>query len=173
MYNRINQSIKKIPVNAGIFLFLPSLKLEDEIQQKKFKSEQQKLAINLIYTFNWLNYDFQSKFKDKDITVQQYNVLRILRGQHPNPCNLKLIKERMLDRMSDASRIVDKLKTKGFLDRKECPGDRRNIDVIITEKGLDLLKSLDSIDEEYKKLFKNLTVSEVKLLNELLDKARG
>lgn len=173
MYDRINQSLKKNPVSHGIFLFLPPLKLEDEIKQKKFKSEQQKLAINLLYTFNWLSYKVESNFKDKDITVQQFNVLRILRGQHPNPCNLKLIRERMLDRMSDASRIVDKLNTKGLLERKECPNDRRNVDVVITEKGLELLKSLDYIDDDYKQTFKNLTVAEMKSLNELLDKARG
>ena len=85
------------------------LKLEDEIQQQKFKSIQQKLMLNLIYTTNWLTSKQDSLFKDSDITLQQYNVLRILRGQYPNPCSIKLIKERMLDRMSDASRIVDKL----------------------------------------------------------------
>lgn len=149
------------------------MKLEDEIQQKKFRSEYHKLGINLIYTFNWFSYHSQTKFKDKDITMQQYNVLRILRGQYPKPCNIKLIKERMLDRMSDASRIVDKLYRKGFLERKECPDDRRNVDVIISEKGLELLKSLDYIDDENKQILKNLTIAEIKQLNELLDKARG
>jgi DNA-binding MarR family transcriptional regulator len=79
----------------------------------------------------------------------------------------------MLDRMSDASRIIDKLKTKGFVERHECPNDRRNVDLIITEKGLDLLKSLDHVDEEFKTIFKNLSVTEAKQLNDLLDKARG
>jgi DNA-binding MarR family transcriptional regulator len=115
----------------------------------------------------------QQKFKNADITVQQFNVLRILRGQHPKACNLKLVKERMLDRMSDASRIIDKLKAKGFVERHECPNDRRNVDLLITAKGLDLLKSLDHLDEEFKTIFKNLSVSEVKQLNDLLDKARG
>lgn len=149
------------------------LKLQEEIQQKKFKSEQLKLGINMIYTFNWMNYKFHARFKDKDITLQQYNVLRILRGQFPEACSLKLIKERMLDRMSDASRIVDKLKNKGYLERTENVSDRRSVDVIITEKGLDLLQSLDYIDDEYKSIFKNLSVSEIKTLNDLLDKARG
>jgi DNA-binding MarR family transcriptional regulator len=149
------------------------VKLEEEIKQKKFKNEYHKLAINLAYTYNLLNYQNHLKFKDKDITPQQYNVLRILRGQHPNPCNLKLVKERMLDRMSDASRIIDKLKSKGLVERRECPDDRRNVDLLITQKGLDLLKSLDFVDEEFKNIFKNLTVQEAKTLNELLDKARG
>jgi DNA-binding MarR family transcriptional regulator len=149
------------------------VKLEEEIKQKKFKNEYHKLAINLAYTYNLLNYQNHLKFKDKDITPQQYNVLRILRGQHPNPCNLKLVKERMLDRMSDASRIIDKLKSKGLVERRECPDDRRNVDLLITEKGLSLLKSLDFIDDEFKSIFKNLSVQDAKTLNELLDKARG
>lgn len=157
----------------GNFYIFADVRLEDEIQQKKFKSEQHKLAINIFYTFNWLSYKNQQKFKNADITVQQFNVLRILRGQHPNTSNLKLVKERMLDRMSDASRIVDKLKIKGFVERHECPDDRRNVDLLITDKGLELLKSLDFVDDEFKTIFKNLTPAEVKQLNDLLDKARG
>lgn len=149
------------------------MKLEDEIQQKKFKNDTQKLAINLTYTHNWLNAHYNSFFRKSDITVQQFNVLRILRGQYPNPCSVKLIKERMLDRMSDASRIVDKLKAKELLDRRECPLDRRSVDVMITEKGLELLKSLDSMDENFKDVFSSLTEDEVKTLNHLLDKLRG
>jgi len=147
--------------------------LEDEIQQKKFKNEYHKLAVNISYSYNWISYNNHQKFKHEDITPQQYNVLRILRGQYPKPCNLKLIKDRILDRMSDASRIVDKLKSKGFLERHECPNDRRNVDLLITDKGLDLLKKLDFIDEEFKNTFKNLSVAEAKQLNDLLDKARG
>ena len=120
-----------------------------------------------------MSYNNHQKFRNEDITVQQYNVLRILRGQYPKPCNLKLIKERMLDRMSDASRIVDKLKAKGLLERHECPNDRRNVDLLINDKGLELLKALDHIDEEFKSTFKNLSVAEAKQLNDLLDKARG
>ncbi len=148
------------------------MKLEDEIQQKKFKSIQQKLMLNLIYTTNWLTAKQDSLFKDSDVTVQQYNVLRILRGQYPNPCNIKLIKERMLDRMSDASRIVDKLFTKKLLLRTECPNDRRSVDIIITEKGLELLKSLDYIDELSKENVKSLSDDEINTLNNLLDKLR-
>lgn len=148
------------------------MKLEDEIQQKKFKSETQKLAINLTYTHNWLNAHYSAMFRTSDITMQQFNVLRILRGQYPNPCSVKLIKERMLDRMSDASRIVDKLKSKGLLDRRECPMDRRSVDILITEQGLELLASMDSIDENFKQVFKTLTEEEMQTLNHLLDKLR-
>ena len=148
------------------------MNLEDEIHQKKFKSDEQKLMVNLLYTTNWLNAQYDCFFKHSDITIQQYNVLRILRGQHPNPSNIKLIKERMLDRMSDASRIVDKLNTKGLLIRRECPNDRRSVDVIITDKGLELLQSLDYIDESAKQLFKSLSSEEIKQLNHLLNKLR-
>lgn len=148
------------------------MKLEDEIQQKKFKSIQQKLMLNLIYTTNWLTAKQDSLFKDSDITVQQYNVLRILRGQYPNPCSIKLIKERMLDRMSDTSRIVDKLFTKKLLERNECPNDRRSVNVIISDKGLELLKSLDYVDDLSKQSLKSLSDEEINTLNELLDKLR-
>ncbi len=148
------------------------MKLEDEIQQKKFKSIEQKLLLNLIYTANWLTSKQDSLFKDSGITVQQYNVLRILRGQYPNPCSIKLIKERMLDRMSDTSRIVDKLFAKKLLERKECPNDRRSVDIIITEQGLELLKSLDYIDDLSKQNTKSLNAKEINILNELLDKLR-
>lgn len=149
------------------------MKLEDEIKQPSFKSQQQKLAINLLFTTNWLNYKYSSFFKTSGITTQQFNVLRILRGQFPNACSLKLIKERMLDQMSDASRIVDKLVLKGFVKRAQCPKDRRSVNLIISETGLELLSSLDFIDTETKQLFKNLSESEVQTLNELLDRLRG
>src|SRR5688500_2777266 len=106
------------------------MRLEDEIQQKVFKSPYQKLAVNLLYTSNWLNNHYASFFKNLNLTTQQYNVLRILRGQHPNICSLKTIKERMLDRMSDASRIVDKLVSKGYVTRSQCSSDRRSISLI-------------------------------------------
>lgn len=148
------------------------MKLEDEIQQKKFKSIHQKLMLNLIYTTNWLTAQQDSLFKNSDITVQQYNVLRILRGQYPKPCSIKLIKERMLDRMSDTSRIVDKLFIKKLLLRSECPNDRRSVNVVISDKGLEVLKSLDYIDELSKQSLKSLTDKEMDTLNNLLDKLR-
>jgi DNA-binding MarR family transcriptional regulator len=149
------------------------MKLEDEIQQKTFKSPQQKLVINLVYTNHWLNGIYASYFRNLDITAQQFNVLRILRGQYPEYCNLKLIKDRMLDRMSDASRIVDKLLVKGLVERHECPSDRRQVHLLITQNGLDLLSSLDFIDEEVKQITKNLSEKEVETLSDLLDKLRG
>ncbi len=149
------------------------MKLEEEIQQKSFKTPQQKLAVNLLYTTNWLSNHYDQFFKGLDLTTQQYNVLRILRGQYPNPCSLKCIKERMLDRMSDASRILDKLVSKGYATRNECPSDRRSIHVTISQKGLDLLKDLDFIDDATLDIFKNLSTEQVTHLNELLDNLRG
>ena len=128
--------------------------------------------LNLVYTTNWITAKQGNFFKDLDITSQQYNVLRILRGQYPNPCSIKLIKERMLDRMSDTSRIVDKLFTKKLLQRNECPNDRRSVNVIITDKGLELLKSLDHVDDIAKQTLKSLTTEEINTLNDLLDKLR-
>jgi len=128
--------------------------------------------LNLIYTTNWLTSKQDSLFKDSGITVQQYNVLRILRGQYPNPCSIKLIKERMLDRMSDTSRIVDKLYTKKLLERNECPNDRRSVNVVISNQGLELLKSLDYVDDLSKQNLKSLSEKEIDILNDLLDKLR-
>lgn len=146
------------------------MSLEQKIKQAKFKSPEHKLAVNLLFTSHYINYLLHQNFKDKEITHQQYNVLRILRGQHPNPCNLKLIKERMLDSMSDASRIVDKLLKKGFVQRRESKKDRRNVDLMITDKGLKLLESLDYIDDSFHDLFKNLSKEEINQLNLLVDK---
>ena len=147
--------------------------LEKEIQQKSFKSPQQKLAVNLLYTSNWLSAHYDNFFKGLDLTTQQFNVLRILRGQFPNPCSLKLVKERMLDKMSDASRIVDKLVAKDYVVRNECPSDRRSINLIISDKGLTVLKDLDFIDDATRDIFKNLPTDKIKLLNDLLDELRG
>lgn len=149
------------------------MKLEDAIQQKSFKSPYQKLAVNLLYTSNWLNHHYAHFFRETDLTTQQYNVLRILRGQYPEHCSLKLVKERMLDRMSDASRIVDKLVKKHYITRKQCPSDRRAVHLIISEKGLKLLENLDHIDETTKDIFKSLTREQVDTLNSLLDDLRG
>lgn len=149
------------------------MKIEDEIQQKKFKDDYQKLIVNLLYTSNWINAHFEQLFKGSDITLQQYNVLRILRGQSPNPSSIKLIKERMLDRMSDASRIVDKLVAKKLVMRKQSDCDKRSVDVVISDTGLNLLQSLDVLDEKSKELLKSLSQAEITELNNLLDKLRG
>ncbi len=149
------------------------MRLEDEISQKKFRNEYHKATVNLIFTFNWLRTYQEKVFKSCGITMQQFNILRILRGQYPNPANIKLIREMMLDRMSDCSRIVEKLRRKGLIERTVCPKDRRHVDVVINKKGLDLLSKLDSVSEEVDKYLSRLNEEEVTKLNELLDKLRG
>jgi DNA-binding MarR family transcriptional regulator len=149
------------------------MKLEEEIEQKHFRNEYHKAAVNMIYTFNWVINQQIAFFKPFGVTVQQFNILRILRGQHPNPATIKLIKERMLDKMSDASRIVEKLRIKGLVERNICSHDRRNVDVIITQKGLDLLSEIDKYDDEADKNLTTLNEEEIKQLNNLLDKLRG
>jgi DNA-binding MarR family transcriptional regulator len=129
--------------------------------------------VNILYTYGWLTNLLKQRLDNHDITLQQYNILRILRGQFPNPATVNLLRERMLDKMSDASRIVDRLYKKGLLSRSTNEKDRRAVDILITKKGLDLLKKLDTemnIDDE---LSLNLKSDEAGLLSDLLDKFRG
>ena len=149
------------------------MKLEEEISQKHFRNEYHKAAVNVVYTFNWLNNLNVNFFKPYGITPQQFNILRILRGQHPQPATIKLIKERMLDKMSDASRIVEKLRIKGLFERNICTHDRRNVDVCITQTGLDLLSQIDTRNAEAEQKLFTLNSEEIKQLNDLLDKLRG
>lgn len=147
--------------------------IAEDIKQPKFKSEFQKATINIFYTASWLGERHHAFFKTYGITAAQFNVLRILRGQHPNPSTVNLIIDRMLDRMSNASRIVDKLEGKELVIRKQCPNDRRAVDVLISEKGLELLKDLDSSMEAYEQKLNKLSEAEASQLNDLLDKFRG
>ncbi len=149
------------------------MKLEEEIVQQKFESGYHKAAVNIFFTSNWLANLHSDVFKPYNITLPQFNILRILRGKYPDVVNLKLIKKRMIDKMSDVSRLIERLREKGFVDRKTCESDRRHIDVCITPKGLDLLKSLDEDLEEINKKFSTLNDAEVETLNNLLDKLRG
>ncbi len=149
------------------------MELEKEINQKKFRNESHKLMVNIIYTFNWINNSQSDFLKPHDITYQQYNVLRILRGQQMQPASIKLIRERMLDKMSDASRIVEKLRTKGFAERHICQHDRRACQVFITQTGMNLLSELDKYNVQTETHFNNLSETEKKQLNFLLDKLRG
>src|SRR4051794_25304741 len=112
-----------------------TMSIETDIKQKKFRSPFQRLAINLVYTSNWLQYQQMELFREYDLTLQQYNVLRILRGQQSNAIKVSDIAERMLDKNSNTSRLVDKLLAKGLAERSSCPSDRRAVDVIITEHG--------------------------------------
>jgi len=146
--------------------------LSEEIQQKKFGSERQKALLNIIYTYNTLISEMNAYFKSHDITRQQFNVLRILRGQYPKPCSINVIKERMLDKMSDTSRIVKRLENKQLLCRTECDADRRAVEITISEKGLELLSETDKHVSGFEHLLHKLSESEAHQLNELLDKIR-
>ncbi len=148
------------------------MKLEQAIKQDEF-SRGQRLALNLIYTFNWVKSQQKEYFSQYDITSQQFNVLRILRGRYPGSYSTSDIRDRMLDKMSDASRIVDRLVKKGLLERTTSKNDRRLVDIKISDKGLKLLERLDeTIDAHIMKPFKNLSVQEKKTLDALLDKMR-
>jgi len=149
------------------------MKIEDEIKQDKFKSEYQKLAINLIFTGNWINSSNAELLKPYKLTSQQYNLLRILRGQYPNPVTVNLLIERMLDKMSNASRIVDRLVKKNLVLRKSCPEDRRRVDIVISDKGMKLLDKIDLDEDKWEKRFENLTAKEATELNNFLDRLRG
>ncbi|GAB2788426.1 MarR family transcriptional regulator [Rhabdobacter roseus] len=148
------------------------MSIETDIKQKKFRNPYHRMAINLIYTSNWLMYKQLDVFREYSITTQQYNVLRILRGQHPKPIRVNAIAERMLDKTSNASRLVDKLLSKGLLERNECPNDRRAVDVVITEQGLELLKKLDPVISEWEENLHSLTPEEADLISSLLDRLR-
>ena len=144
--------------------------VEDIIQQKKFNDDYHRAFVGLAYLYNVIDYIQQKVFKEYDITPQQYNALRILRGQHPKPATIGLIKERMIDRNSDASRIVERLRKAGHVERVTCENDRRAVDVIITEKGLTLLKTLDPIVHNINDPLKTLEKDEIADLNVMLDK---
>jgi DNA-binding MarR family transcriptional regulator len=148
------------------------MSIETDIKQKKFRSPYQRLALNLIYTSNWIQYQQVDGFREHDITSQQYNVLRILRGQYPSPIKVSDIAERMLDKNSNTSRLIDKLLAKKLVDRKSCPNDRRAVDVIITEAGLELLKKLDPVVDEWDNNMNAITHEEADLISSLLDKIR-
>ena len=145
----------------------------DQDIQTKFRNEYHKVAVNIIYTFNWMTEQTREIFASADITPQQFNILRILRGSWPNPLSTLQIRERMLDKMSDTSRIVDRLIAKGFVKKGTCKTDRRLVDVIITDKGRKLLERLDLRQDDMDNIISNLNKKEAQTLSELLDKMRG
>lgn len=148
------------------------MSIEEDISQTKFRNEFQKSAINLIYTYNWMNEKMKAVFDKEKITGQQFNILRILRGAG-KPISTLQIRQRMLDKMSDTSRIVDRLIVKGLVKKNTCPEDKRLVDVSITDKGKKLLEKMEVYDSEMDAIFGNLNTSEAKTLNTLLDKIRS
>jgi DNA-binding MarR family transcriptional regulator len=148
------------------------MKIEKEIHQEKFINEYQKLLINLIFTNNWVADRAKKFFDDAAITMQQFNILRILRGAQESLSTLQ-IRERMLDRMSDTSRIVDRLVIKGLAKKTVNKFDKRLVCITITTKGLMLLKKMDISEAEMLSQMHHVTEAEAKQLNKLLDKIRG
>lgn len=146
--------------------------IEKDIQQQAFRNEYQKATVNIFYSANWLQEKIRIFFDAEDITPQQYNILRILRGSK-QPLSTLQIRERMLDKMSDTSRIVERLLKKGLVEKKICPSDKRMVDVVISRKGAALLEKLDRRNDEMDNLIRRLSIEEAKTLNILLDKMRN
>jgi len=127
----------------------------------------------LIYTYGWVTNLLRLQLNKHGITLQQYNILRILRGQYPKPATVNILKERMLDKMSDASRIVERLVQKDLVHRGVNSKDRRAVDILISKKGLEMLQKLDHEISLKNLLSNNLSDSEANSLSGLLDKMRG
>lgn len=144
--------------------------IEKEIKQNKFTNVYQKLALNMLYSYKQLEFFIKQQLIVEDITMQQFNILRILRGSMPSPLSTLQIRERMLDKMSDTSRIVDRLVLKKFVTKKISSSDNRLVEVLITDKGLRLLKKLDVLDKKFAAFFSNITEVEAAQLSNLLDK---
>lgn len=144
--------------------------LETAIQQKTFTSELIKAEINLSYTASSLHNHKNLLLKPFNISIQQFNILRILRGQKGSPISMKEISDRMIDKMSNASRLVEKLRQKGLVERRECPNDRRAVDVIITDTGLQVLKDAShKLETGVESFLAGISSCEAKELNRLLD----
>lgn len=150
------------------------MKLEDELKMKKFVSAYQRANLNIIFTGFWLSDKFNAVLKPYGISEQQYNVLRILRGQNGKAINLLSVQERMIQKMSNATRLVEKLRKKGLVEREVCEQNRRQVDISITDKGLKLLEKIDIEIKEFEStLFKNIDEKDAQTIGDLLDKLRG
>lgn len=149
------------------------MEIGKEIKQPNFKSEHQKMLINILFTSGWLSSKHTFNLKPYGLSGQQFNILRILRGQHPKPATVNLLIDRMLDKNSNASRLVEKLRLKKLVDRATCSDDRRAVNVVITEKGLKLLIELDKLEDNFIEDLKKISEKEAKQINLLLDKIRG
>lgn len=150
-----------------------SMKIEEAIKQTKpFKSKEQKLTVNLMYTSNWLSHKMREFFKDYGLTTKQYNILRILKGASV-PVSVAFIRERLLDKVSDVSRIVDRMSSKELVKKNVCSKDKRLVDIALTHKGEMLLKSINENIVYLDRLMSGLNTKELNALNKLLDKLRS
>ena len=152
---------------------MPKMKIEDEIQQGSFKNEYLKAHLNILFSASWMNQLVNQTLKPHNISWQQYNILRILKGKKNKPATVKELTEKMIDRMSNASRLVEKLSKKGLIERVINESDRRRANVSITKKGLSLLSEISEVmEQKMTESMMGLNVEEVKTLNRLLDKMR-
>ena len=149
-----------------------STRIEDEIKQKRsFSSIQEKAIVNIMYTHGWIIERMRLFFKNYGITLKQYNILRILKGAE-GPLSTSQIRHRMLDKMSDTTRLIDRLITKGWVQKSVSESDRRLVDIMITEEGLALLEDISGIDVKTEEILSSLSEQEVQQLSDLLDKVR-
>lgn len=146
------------------------MNIGEHLKISKFSSEYHKMVIQLIYTSNALMHELEKRANEENITVQQFNVLRILRGQYPETSNNNLIKERMIEKMSDVSRMIDRLVFKGMVTRKQSKTDKRAVSLLITQKGLDVLSRLEEPMLMHDFLSEKLSLEECEQLNRLLEK---
>jgi DNA-binding MarR family transcriptional regulator len=150
------------------------MRIEDIIKSNVTMDDAKKVVLNIMVTQNVVSEKFNEVLKPYDLSGEQYNVLRILRGQKGNPANMCVIQERMIAKNSNTTRLIDKLLLKNLVTREVCPENRRKIEVLITEKGLELLEELDPKVLENEKLFAaNLNQKELIELNTLLEKYRN
>jgi DNA-binding MarR family transcriptional regulator len=149
------------------------MQLQKETHTAQFESEHQQAIVNVLYTYTWCIDQLKKVIMPYDITTQQFNILRILRGQYPNPSTINLLRSRMLDKMSDASRIVDRLVQKDLVMKEANGTDKRAVDIRISTKGLELLRQMDREVSISDIASSNLTGDEAVQLNILLDKMRG
>ncbi|MCS6808257.1 MAG: winged helix DNA-binding protein [Bacteroidota bacterium] len=148
-------------------------RIEQEIMQRQFRNERHKAIVNIVYTGHWLTARHSKFLKQFHLTEQQFNILRILQGQYPKPASITLLRERMLDKMSDVSRLVERLRKLDFVERRTSRLDRRAVEVSITEKGLEVLSAIEQHVTEVDAMTHNLSMEELEHLNFLLDKLRG
>ena len=148
-------------------------KIEELVKVKQFASPWHRATINIIYTNNWLNVMLEKRANAKQITLQQFNVLRVLRGQYPNPVTNNLLKERLLTKTPDISRLVDRIVSKGLVSREKNSVDKRAVDLLITDKGLELLEEIETDMMLDDVLPENISSDDCLKLSELLDKFRG
>jgi DNA-binding MarR family transcriptional regulator len=148
--------------------------IEEEIKQKAFQSVFLKAHVNILFTASWLTYRTEGIFRNHRLTLQQYNLLRILRGSSPNPVSIKELMDRMIDKTSNASRLVDKLEQKGFAIRTIAEDDKRRVDVFLTSEGLHIV-NMATIEVEAKidTLFSGITQEQLSVLNGILDSVRS